>query len=137
MKLPEIGVIACNSAASNAGALTGAAAVRLVREWGPERVGICSLPALCRGIPRQVQIVNNLRHRVVLDGCANACARSVVERLGIPWSACLNLEEDLHISKRGPFSTLEVSEAEIVRVLDALRRVVSELPGFPPDSAGG
>ena len=129
MRMPEIGVIACNSAASNSGVLTGAAAMRLVREAGPGQVGICSLPALCRGIPRQVQAVKNLRHRIVVDGCANACARGVAERLGIACSCYLNLEDDLHIAKRGPFSTLEVSEEEIGRVLDALRRIAADLLG--------
>lgn len=79
--------------------------MEVVKELGGERVGICSLSALANEIPRQVATVKNRKHLLVIDGCRNACARKVAERLSLHTDSCLNLEEDLKIGKLGPFST--------------------------------
>jgi uncharacterized metal-binding protein len=121
MKIPRIGLLACNSLSSNSGTITGIAAMQVVKEYGSERVGLCSLPALTHEIPRQVQIAKNLEHMLIIDGCANACAQKTAEKLGLTRSAYLNLEHDLQIKKQGPFSTLMYSEDDIKWVADAIR----------------
>lgn len=65
MKLPKIGLLVCNSGSSNAGVLTGIAAMQVLQEFGSDRVDIYSLPALANEIPRQVMTVNNLEHLIV------------------------------------------------------------------------
>lgn len=52
MKVPKIGLIICNSGTSNSGHLTGLVAFEIIKKFGEERVGICSLPALANGVPR-------------------------------------------------------------------------------------
>ena len=42
LKIPKIGIVICNSGASNTGTLTGLAAFDVVKK----NIGICSLPAL-------------------------------------------------------------------------------------------
>ncbi len=121
MPIPSIGLLACNSFSSNSGTLTGLAAMQVLKEFGGERVGFCSLPALAQEVQRQVQIAKKLEHILIVDGCANACAQKTAEKLGLAQSAGLNLERDLQIQKLGPFSTLSYSEDDLRRVADAIR----------------
>lgn len=67
MKIPKIGLVICNSGASNSGYLTGIIAFRIVKKFGSEIVGICSLPALTNNIPRQNQLVKKIPHIIVID----------------------------------------------------------------------
>jgi hypothetical protein len=59
----KIGLLACNSRASNTGELTGAAATEIVREYND--VGILSLPALANGVARQVAMAKEISHIIV------------------------------------------------------------------------
>jgi len=121
MKIPRIGLLACNSFSSNSGTITGMAAMQVLKEFVSEKLGLCSLPALMHEVPRPVQIARNMEHMLIIDGCANACARKTAEKLGLTRSAYLNLEHNLKIKKQGPFSTLKYSEDDIKRVADAIR----------------
>jgi uncharacterized metal-binding protein len=127
MKLPQIGLLICNSGSSNSGALTGAAALELIKELGGDRVGICSLPALVHEIPRQVATARNLKHLIVIDGCRNACAKKVAEKLSLFAGRYLNLEDDLKIGKLGPFSTFQYSVEDVQKVKEAIRARIGEL----------
>lgn len=113
-------MLGCNSGGSNAGTLTGIAATEVIKELGSDRVGICSLPALANEIPRQVATVKNLKHLMVIDGCRNACAKKVAEKLSLSKELYLNLEDDLHIAKLGPFTTLQVSVEDVQKVKEAI-----------------
>lgn len=122
--LPEVGLFACFSGGSNTGSLTGMAALEVVRRLGSEVVGICSLPAVLNGIPRQVALVRRIKKLIVIDGCHNECAKRLLESTGMSPSGYLNLEEDLGIIKRGPFTSLEFTDQEIQRVADALMTLI-------------
>ena len=80
MKTPKIGLVICNSGASNSGFITGLAATRVVAEFG-EGVGICSLPAIANNILRQTALAKRLKHLIVVDGCHNKCASKILDRL--------------------------------------------------------
>jgi uncharacterized metal-binding protein len=127
MNIPKIGLLICNSGSSNSGALTGMAAMEVVKELGGDRVGICSLPALANEIPRQVTTVRNLKHVIVIDGCRNACARKVAEKLSLSSDLYLNLEDDLKIGKSGPFSTFQYSVEDVRRVKEAIQGRIGHL----------
>ncbi|MGQ9694003.1 MAG: putative zinc-binding protein [Thermodesulfobacteriota bacterium] len=127
MKIPKIGLLICNSGSSNSGTLTGIAAMEVVKELGGDRVGICSLPALVYEIPRQVATVKNLKHLMVIDGCRNACARKVAEKLSLSSDQYINLEDDLKIGKLGPFSTLQYSVEDVRKVKEAIRTRIEQL----------
>jgi uncharacterized metal-binding protein len=123
---PEIGLVACNSGASNTGHLTGLAALEVVKRLGSEKVGICSLPALANKIPRQTVLVERIKHLIVIDGCPNECARKILSTLGIRCDKYLNLEYDLGIKKLGPFSTLNYSEEDVEKVSSAIIKKIRE-----------
>ena len=127
MKIPKIGLLICNSGSSNSGTLTGIAGMEVVKELGGDRVGICSLPALVHEIPRQVATVKNLKHLMVIDGCRNACARKVAEKLSLSSDQYINLEDDLKIGKSGPFSTFQYSVEDVGRVKEAIRARIGQL----------
>jgi len=129
MKIPKIGLLICNSGSSNSGTLTGIASMELVKELGGDRAGICSLPALVHEIPRQVLTVKNLEHLIVIDGCRNACARKVAEKLSLSKAIYLNLEDDLNIGKLGPFSTFQYSVEDVRKVKEAIRERIGQLGG--------
>ena len=118
--LPQVGLFACFSGASNTGSLTGMAALEVVRRLGGETVGICSLPAVLNQVARQSTLVRGVEKIVVVDGCHNACARQLLAGVGIEPAVYLNLEEDLGIAKRGPFTSLEFTDQEVQAVADAL-----------------
>ena len=126
MALPKVGLFACFSGGSNTGSLTGMAALEVVRRLGNETVDICSLPAVLNQVPRQSALVQQIERLVVMDGCHNACARQLLAEVGIVPDVYLNLETDLHLSKLGPFSSLEFTDEEISRVVDAVLAAVGE-----------
>jgi len=127
MSTPKIGLVACNSGASNTGHLTGLAALEVVKKFGSEKVGICSLPALANNIPRQTILVKKIQHLIVIDGCRNECARKILNTLGIKYEKYLNLEYDLQINKLGPFTTLEYSEEDVIKVSSAIIKKIQEM----------
>lgn len=121
MKLEvKVGLVICNSGASNNGHITGLAAVDVVKSLGSGNVGICSLPALANKIPRQTALVKRIKHLVVIDGCHNECSRKILDALGIKYDNYINLEYDLEIKKSGPFTTLKYSEDEVKKVSNAI-----------------
>jgi uncharacterized metal-binding protein len=127
MKIPKIGLLICNSGSSNSGTLTGVAAMEVIKEFGGDLVGICSLPALANQIPRQLSITKNLKHLVVIDGCSNSCAKKVAEKLGLTYDSCLNLENDLMMQKAGPFTTLQYSDEDVNKVKGAIKERIGQL----------
>lgn len=129
-ELPQVGIFACFSGGSNSGTLTGMAALEAVRRLGSDLVGICSLPATLRAVPRQSALVRKIERIIVVDGCRNRCARGLLERQGITPAKYLNLEEDLGIAKSGPFTSWEFTDQEVQIVADALVAAILDLlPG--------
>ncbi len=126
MKTPEIGLLTCNSGSSNSGNLTGIAAKEVIKELGSDLVGICSLPALVNKIPRQVLIVKDLKHLIIVDGCRNSCAMKVADKLSLSHEAYINLENDLKIEKLGPFSTLRYSDEDVKKVTQAIKAKINQ-----------
>jgi uncharacterized metal-binding protein len=126
MSEPKIGLVVCNSGASNTGYMTGLAAVEVIKRLGSEKVGICSLPALANKIPRQTMLVKQIGHLIVIDGCPNECARKILSTLGIRYDKYLNLEYDLGIKKLGPFSTMNYSEEDVEKVFSAIIKKIQE-----------
>ena len=124
MSEPKIGLVVCNSGASNTGHLTGLAALEVVKRLGSEKVGICSLPALANNIPRQTMLVKKIEHLIVIDGCRNECARKILNTLGIKYDKYLNIEHDLGISKLGPFSTMNYSEEDVEKAASAITKKI-------------
>ena len=127
MKIPKIGLLTCNSGSSNSGTLTGMAAMEVIKEFGGDLVGICSLPALANEIPRQVLTVKDLQHLIIVDGCRNSCAMKVATKLSLSHDAYVNLENDLKIEKLGPFSTLQYSPEDVNKVKEAIKERISQL----------
>jgi uncharacterized metal-binding protein len=125
MELPKVGLFACFSGGSNTGSLTGMAALEAVKRLGNETVGICSLPAILNEVPRQSAMMQRIEKLVVIDGCRNACARKLLADKGIVPDVYLNLEEDLHLTKQGPFSSLAFTDDEVKRVADAIVAAVN------------
>jgi uncharacterized metal-binding protein len=125
MKIPEIGLVICNSGSSNTGALTGTAAMKIVEELG-EKVGICSLPALVNNVPRQINLVKKIPYLIVVDGCHNECAKKILEKIGIKIGAYINIEYDLGIKKIGPFTTLQYSPSEAYSVYSLILKRIKE-----------
>ena len=126
MKVPKIGLLTCNSGSSNSGTLTGIAAMGVLKELGGDLVGICSLPALANEIPRQVLTVKDLKHLIIVDGCRNSCAMKVASKLSLSHNAYVNLENDLKIEKLGPFSTLQYSDEDLRKVMQAIKAKINQ-----------
>jgi len=89
----------CNSGASNSGHLTGLVAFEIIKKFGEERVGICSLPALVNNVPRQTQFIRKISHVMVIDGCRNECSKRILDRIGTKYERYINLENDFGYKK--------------------------------------
>ena len=124
MKIPKIGLIICNSGASNSGHLTGLVAFEIIKKFGEGRVGICSLPALANGIPRQILLVKRIPHIVVIDGCRNECSRRILDRIEIGHERYINLENDFGYKKSGPFITFEYSENDVKKISSNVIKII-------------
>jgi uncharacterized metal-binding protein len=130
MVLPKVGLVACFSGGSNTGSLSGMAALEVVKRLGGEMVGICSLPAILNDVPRQSAMMQRIEKLVVIDGCHNGCARKLLASRGIVPDVYLNLEEDLHLTKQGPFTSLAFTDDEVTLVADAIVAAVRRLAGL-------
>ncbi len=119
--MPKIGLLVCGSNASNTGALTAAAALKIITRC--KDIAILSLPSLANQIPRQIALAKKIEKLIVVDGCHNECAKKILEGLGIKYDAYLNLEYDLKIMKSGPFTTLDYSEDDLTKVEDAIYKL--------------
>jgi len=113
--LPKVGLVACNSGASNTGTITGKVAMEIVKETNGE-VGVCSLPALTNKIPRQTALVKRIPHLIVIDGCHNECTKKILTNLHIDYDVYINLENDFQIKKKGPFTSLEFSDEDVEKI---------------------
>lgn len=69
---------------------------------------------------------------MVIDGCHQACASNIAKSLGIKIDSYINLELDLGIKKKGPFTAFEYDENTYNKVKDAVVRIVRELTSSPP-----
>ena len=128
MKKPEVGIIICNSGASNTGSITGIAAFKVIEKiGGNNKVGICSLPALANKVPRQSTLVQQIKHLIVVDGCHQQCAKKIIDEVGINYDRYINLEKDLGIKKKGPFTSLEYSDNEIKKVSSYIFEKIDEI----------
>lgn len=116
IKIPKIGIIMCNSGASNAGYITGSAVFRVIEKIDNNQVGICSLPSLANSVPRQVMLVQKINHLIVIDGCHQQCAKKILENIHISYNDYINLEKDLGLKKKGPFTSFECTDYEIEKV---------------------
>lgn len=123
--MPDIGLLVCNSGASNSGILTGAAALEIIKEK-PE-VGVFSLPALANKISRQIASIKKVALLIIVDGCKNECAKKIAENLDISYDAYLNLEYDLGIKKLGPFTSLQYSLEELKRVKKLIKNSIKAI----------
>ena len=131
VKIPKLGIIMCNSGASNTGYVTGAAVFKSVEKIGnSEKVGICSLPALANGVRRQVMLTRKIEHLIVVDGCHQQCAKKILEKVHLDYDEYINLENDLGLEKMGPFTSFEYSISDIEKasghILKKIGKILSE-----------
>ncbi len=124
--LPKVGLFTCFSGGSNTGTLTGMVALEVVRRLGKEAIGICSLPAVLNEVPRQSVLVQQLAGLIVIDGCHQECVKRLLLEKGINPDVYLNLEKDLHLTKQGPFTSLEFTAEQVQRVAEAIIGIISE-----------
>jgi len=125
--LPRVGLFVCFSGSSNAGTLTGLAALEVTRRLGNETVSICSLPAVLNDVPRQSAMIRQIEKLMVIDGCHQACAKHLLAKKRIVPQAYLNLETDLHLNKLGPFTSLAFTDEEVKRVAEAIIGIIKDL----------
>ncbi|NCF75493.1 MAG: hypothetical protein GWO87_03345 [Xanthomonadaceae bacterium] len=116
----NVGLMVCGSNASNTGALTAIAPLRIIKKH--KNVGILSLPSLVNKVPRQTLLMKKLKKIIVVDGCQNEYAKKILENLGIKYDVYINLLYDLSIKKRGPFTTLKYSENEIDLIVKKIEK---------------
>jgi len=123
---PKVGILGCCSNASNTGAIVARAVLEVAKKFS--EVGVLSFPALAMGVPRQIALVRNkIKNVIVVDGCHQACASKLAESLGLRVMARLNLESDLGIRKKGPFTTFDYREEDYEKVNKALMRKITEI----------
>ena len=126
MDIPEIGIAVCGSWSSNTGMITGLAVSRVIEELDGG-AGILSLPALANRVPKQVEVAKRIPHIIVIDGCHNECAKKVLTELGIKFDVYINLEYDLGIKKKGPFTTPEYSFSEVNKLASFILKKIEEM----------
>ena len=123
--IPKIGLLVCGSNASNTGGITAQAALETIKER--EEAGILSLPALANAVERQIALTKKVSHVMVVDGCKNACARKIAENMGIEYDAYVNLEYDLKIKKKGPFTTTQYTSEDVIKAKNEIQDGIKEI----------
>ncbi|MGQ9490410.1 MAG: putative zinc-binding protein [Anaerolineae bacterium] len=134
---PSVGIFYCGGAMSSAGELTGVAAFEVLKQLGPQEVGMGCVSALAAGVPKHFRTMQGLERVVVVDGCPNACVRKIVEKTGARMDAYVNLGKDLKIKKIGPFKLLAYSQEDFDRATAVLVAVQGDAPASAePDAQG-
>jgi|YelNatPaOPRAMG01_1025707.scaffolds.fasta_scaffold86855_2 Uncharacterized conserved protein len=124
---PRVCLFSCFSHGSNTGTLTGLAAQEVIKRLGSEVVGIGSMPALLNQVPRQSEMIKNFKKIIIIDGCHQSCARELLAEVGIKPQVYLNLETDLGLIKKGPFTSLDFTEQEVKEVTEKIISLIKDL----------
>lgn len=121
--VPENALFVCFGGMSNVGTLTGLAALRAVKEVGPEQVGIFCLGGLPTGAPNVLDKAAKVKRIITVDGCPLNCARKIVEQAGFTPAVAINLVADCGIQKGPPSAyneeDLRAVATHIVRIVRA------------------
>ncbi len=126
MEIPEACIIGCNSMGSNTGTLV-ALAIYSISKMMKGKIGVCSLPAIINQLPRQLYIVKNrVKKIIVIDGCRRKCVKNLLEKIGIRIDLYINIEEELGIRKKGPFTTHDYSSDELRKVVEHILYRIKE-----------
>lgn len=126
-ELPKIGIIACSGGGSNTGVLSCEACKEILKRVDSKEVSVFSLPSILNDISRQKFLLNQIKKLIIIDGCHLRCAKSLLERENILPDFYLNIEEDLKIDKKGPFSTLNYTDREINMVTGKILSIVKDI----------
>lgn len=147
----ENAIFVCFGGLSNAGYITALAGMEAVRKAGLKKAAIFCLA----GLPVEVKMVlakaRAANKIITVDGCANNCAKKLVERAGLPITKAITLAVDLGVKKvpfhrdldGEPEDVMEyVSGEDVARTVEAILAAIdgeepagawtSDRPGFCP-----
>lgn len=139
----ENAIFVCFGGLSNTGYITALAGMEAVRTVGLKKAAIFCLAGLPVGVSMVLAKARAARKVITVDGCANNCAKKLVEQAGLPIAKAITLAVDLGVKKvplhrdldGEPRDVMEyVSAADVSRTVDA---IVSAIAEDPPGTGGG
>ena len=90
METPKVCLITCGNS------LSEVVVLEALKEIGSE-VALCPLSAVVGEVSDILGLLEKARYVMVVDSCSEACAKKLVDGLGIRYDEYLNLEEKLNI----------------------------------------
>ncbi|MCA1755729.1 MAG: putative zinc-binding protein [Spirochaeta sp.] len=126
---PRVGIFYCGGAMSSVGELTHEAAFEVLKQLGPQEVGMGCVSALAAGVPNHFETMQNQEKVLVIDGCPNSCVRRIVKEKGAKMDAYINFGNDLGIEKKGPFKPLSYSQEDFERAVDGVTAKIRDMEG--------
>lgn len=109
--LPENALFVCFGGLSNTGYITALAAMEAVRTVGLKKAAIFCLAGLPAGLTSVKERAGAAQRIITVDGCANNCARKMVEAAGLHITRAITLE-DLGVKKVPFFQGRELSDPD-------------------------
>ncbi len=126
---PRVGIFYCGGAMSSVGELTHEAAFEVMKQLGPQEVGMGCVSALAAGVPNHFKTMQNQEKVLGIDGCPNSCVRRIVTEKGARMDGYVNFGNDLGIEKKGPFKPLSYSQEDFERAVDGITAKIREMVG--------
>ena len=124
---PRVGIFYCGGAMSSVGELTHEAAFEVMKQLGPQEVGMGCVSALAAGVPNHFKTMQNQEKVLVIDGCPNSCVRRIAKEKEAKMDGYINLGNDLGIEKKGPFKPLSYSQEDFERAVDGITAKIREM----------
>ncbi|MCL6450723.1 MAG: putative zinc-binding protein [Acetobacteraceae bacterium] len=132
---PVNALFVCFGGLSNTGYITALAATEAVRRQGLGKAAIMCLAGLPAGVKSVAGRAARAKRIITVDGCANRCARKVVEAAGLAVNKGIVLSPDLGIVKV-PFFREDgavchdpmnhVADADVAKAVEAILKACEE-----------
>ncbi|MDI6894554.1 MAG: putative zinc-binding protein [Bacillota bacterium] len=142
----ENAIFVCFGGLSNTGYITALAGMEAVRRVGLKKAAIFCLA----GLPVEVKMVlakaKAAKKIITVDGCANNCAKKLVEAAGFPITRSITLAVDLGVKKvplhrdldGEPKDVMEyISQEDVARTVEAILAAIEGEEPAAASASGG
>lgn len=110
---PENVLFVCFGCMSNVGVLTGLAALEVLKELSPQKVGVFCLAGLATEAPLFIAKTRDAQRIITVDGCPLNCALKIGQGAGFAPDKTISLVDDCGLIKGRPLTHTQQDLQEV------------------------
>jgi uncharacterized metal-binding protein len=124
--VPKNAIFCCFGCMSSVGTLTGVAMLEAYKKLDKEKTGLFCTSAIAAGVAKHRKTTERVKKIIVIDGCYNKCAKTILEKDGFKIDRYLNLLLDLKIPKLGPFKPFDYSKDDLEKAVNEIIKICGD-----------